>query len=42
MVSLGTHLVKNIESKSRNNEFQTKRIYKSVTDNAWAFVLPDS
>ena len=34
MVSPGTHLVKNMEFKSRNNESQIKRIYKSVTDNA--------
>ena len=42
MVSPGTPLVKNIQSQSRNNESQIKRIYKFVTENAWTFVLPDS
>ena len=36
MVSPGTHVVKNIESQSRNNESQLKKIYKFET--AWAFV----
>ena len=40
MVSPGTHLVKNIESQSRNIESQIKQIYKSVIENAWAFVYP--
>ena len=34
MVSPGTHLVKNIESQSRNIESQIKQIYKSVIENA--------
>ena len=39
LVSPGTHLVKNIESQSRNIESQIKKkIYKSVIENAWAFV----
>ena len=41
MLSFGTHLVKNIQSQSRNNESQMKRIYKFVTENAWTFVLPE-
>ena len=36
MVSPGTHVVKNIESQSRNNESQIKKIYKFET--ALAFV----
>ena len=35
-VSPGTHLVKNIESQSRNIKSQVKK--KSVIENAWAFV----
>ena len=37
MVSPGTHLVKNIESQSRDIESQIKK-YTSVIENAWAFV----
>ena len=40
MVSLGTHLVKNIESHSRNNESQLKK--KSEIENAWVFMWPYS
>ena len=39
MVSPGSHLGKNIESQSRNNESQIKKKnYKPVIENAWAFV----
>ena len=38
MVSPGTHLVKNHESKSRTNESQFKKKKESEIENAWAFM----